>query len=180
MDVVYGIIISLVSGVVSAFIFFMMLRLFRPNIEISNEIVRFTEDGKEKHKFKFINKTRSSVVNVSIRMFLIEEYKHGTGKNFTQRKVLVNTEKIDYLVGTSEKDPEKHDNCIQMTILNVKDGGPLKDEWNKREWLYLYIDCEHSQSGRRKVFLKKYPEPNLSIVNGYFDSGENFNIIKDI
>lgn len=171
---------GIISGVIAASIFFIALRIFKPRIVISDKIVkklRTNEDGSKEwfYVFKFINKTKSDIENVSIDLFLMEDYFSGSAKNYKFKKLEIAQSEFNFLIGRKNKDKEIHNNCVQMRIKE-----PLEEIWNgKREWLHVQIDSTHSKSGRRKVQVKTYKDPSNSIVDGRFDSGENFDILPN-
>lgn len=169
---------GVLSGLIAAGVFFLILRVFKPRIEISDKIVRqiITSEGKIEvlYKFKIINKTRSNIENVSIDLFLMEDFFNGSAKNYRTKRLELAQPEFKFLTGTVEKNKEIHNNCVQMTIRE-----PLEELWNgSREWLHVQIDSTHSKSGRRKVHVKTYKDPTNCIVEGKFDSGENFTILS--
>tara|TARA_R110002033_G_C3837675_1_gene234529 strand:- start:401 stop:967 length:567 start_codon:yes stop_codon:yes gene_type:complete len=176
--VAYDLLIAILTGLLSAGAFFLVLRVFKPKIKICDKITRIPiklEDGTDsfKYQFKFYNATYSNIENVSIDLFLMEDFFHGSGKDYNTKELKIAQPSFKFLVGKADKDKEIHNNCVKMTIKE-----DLESFWNgKREWLHLQIDSTHSKSGRRKVYVKTFKDPTVSIVNGCFDSGENFNII---
>lgn len=174
----YDLIIALITGLLAAALFFLALRIWKPRIKIGSKIVK-TEKTDEKgnktyiYTFKFINKTISNIENVSIDLFLMEDYFNGSAKNYKTKKLKIAQPNFNFLTGTRNKNKEIHNNCVQMSIKE-----PLEDLWNgEREWLHLQIDSTHSKSGRRAVNVRTYKDPLNTIVLGKFDSGDNFNII---
>lgn len=177
-SVVYDLLIAILTGLLSAGAFFLVLRVFKPRIKICDKITKMPivlEDGTDsfKYQFKFYNATASNIENVSIDLFLMEDFFHGSAKDYNIKELKVAQPSFKFLTGTSDKDKEIHNNCVKVTIKE-----DLETLWNgKREWLHLQIDATHSKSGRRKVYIKTFKDPAVSIVNGSFDAGENFNII---
>jgi hypothetical protein len=178
--VTYDLLIALITGVLSCLIFFGILRIFRPNIKTCNvickkEITDSSGNKSNQYSIKFYNMTFSDIENVSVDLFLMEDYFHGTAKNYKYKKLNLAQPEFKYLTGRINRNKERYDNCVQMVI--VED---LEKIWNgSKEWLHLQIDSTHSKSGRRKVKVQLYKDPNNTIKNGKFDSGENFNIIKN-
>src|SRR5690606_15054889 len=132
---------------IAAAIFFLILRFFKPNIKISDKIARQskeTESGIEHvYVFKFINKTKSNIENVSIDLFLMEDYFNGSAKNYKSKSLKIAQPESKLLTGSSTRNKEIHNNCVQRTIKE-----PLEKLWNgEREWLHLQIDSKHSKSG---------------------------------
>lgn len=175
----YDLIIALLTSLMAAGAFFLFLRIFKPKISISDKIVRTSKtnengDTEYKYVFKIINKTRADIENVSIDLFLMEDYFNGSAKNYKTKKLKIAQSEFNFLTGRKRRNKEINNNCVQMTIKE-----PLEDLWNgQKEWLHVQIDSTHSKSGRRTVHVKTYKDPSNTIINGKFDSGENFNIIK--
>nr|WP_042294922.1 hypothetical protein [Nonlabens ulvanivorans] len=178
-DLLIALLIGVISGVIASLVFFLILRIFKPKISISPQItraIRKNDEGEDEYvyKFKFINNTRSDIENVSIDLFLMEDYFNGSAKNYKSKNLEVAQPEFKFLTGKGSKNDEIHNNCVQMTIKE-----PLEELWNgHREWLHLQIDSKHSKSGRRKVEVKTYKDPTTTIVDGRFDSGDNFNILN--
>lgn len=172
----YDLLIALFTGFLSCVIFFLVLRVFKPRIKTCSIICKEVDDaGVEKPEYylKFINKTYSDIENVSISLLLIEDFLHGTGKNFTGKELKLKKYQIKNIPGKWRKSKDIHNNCVQMRI-----DEDLEKLWDgKREYMELHIDCTHSKSGRRLVHVQKYTDVKNTIKVGRFDSGENFNII---
>ena len=178
-DLTLALITGVFSGILAAAMFFLILRIWKPNIAISDKIVKQIKtnaSGEEEifYYFKFVNKTKADLENVSIDLVLREEYYNGNSKNYTNKYLRLSKPEIKYLIGRDNKNHDIHDNCILMRIKE-----PLEDLWNgDSECLRVEIDSRHSKSGRRRVIPQNYTDPSNTIINGKFDSGENFNIIK--
>lgn len=178
-DLLIALGIGVVAGIIASSLFFLVLRVFKPKIVICDKIVK---EIKKKtygevefvYRFKIINKTRANIENVSIDLFLMEDYFNGSAKNYKTKRLTIAQPEFKFLTGTKNKNKEIHNNCVQMVIRE-----PLEKLWNgEREWLHLQIDSKHSKSGRRKVFVKTFKDPINTIIIGRFDSGENFNILS--
>lgn len=175
---VYDLIIAILTGVIAALVFFLILRIFKPRIKICDKIAKTQKKDKDNkiyyaYVFKFINKSWSNIENVSIDVFLMEDYFNGSAKNYRTRKLNIAQNEYKFLNGKRNKNKEIHNNCVQMTIKE-----PLEELWNgEKEWLHIQIDSTHAGSGRRKVYVQTYKDPKNKIVYGRFDSGENFKII---
>jgi hypothetical protein len=172
----YDLLIALFTGVLSCVIFYLALRVFKPQIKTCSIICKeIDETGIEKPEYylKFINKTFSDIENVSISLLLIEDFLHGSGKNFRGKELKLKKDQIKNIPGKWRKSKDIHNNCVQMRIEE-----DLENLWDgKREYMELHIDCTHSKSGRRLVHVQKYTDVKNTIKSGRFDSGENFNII---
>ncbi|WP_291870581.1 hypothetical protein [Maribacter sp.] len=178
-DLLIATITGILSGIIASGLFFLTLRVFKPKIQIASKIVKqqTTNDLGEPeiiYWFKFINMTKADIENVSIDLFLMEDFFNGSAKNYNTKRLKIAQPEFKFLTGKGKRSTETYNNCVQMKILE-----PLEEMWNgKKEWLHLQIDSTHSQSGRRKVHVKKYQDPSSAISNGKFDSGENFNILN--
>lgn len=170
---------GVLSGIIAAAIFFLILRIFKPKIVISDKIVKQLrtnrKDGETEYvyKFKFINMSKSDIENVSIDFFLMEDFFNGSAKNFKTKSLQLAQPEFKFLVGLNNKNHDIHNNCVQMSIRE-----PLEELWDgQKEWLQVQIDSTHSKSGRRRVHIKNYKDPKNTISIGKFDSGDNFTII---
>ena len=178
-DLIIALLVGVVSGIIASGLFFLVLRIFKPRIRIAKEIVKQIinkENGEiEIHYwFKFINMTKADIENISIDLFLMEDYFNGSAKNYETKRLKIARSEIKFLVGLNKRSKDTFNNCVQMKILE-----PLEEKWNgKKEWMQLHIDSKHSQSGRRKVQVMKFQDPERTIVVGKFDSGENFKILN--
>jgi len=172
-------IFGVIAGVISAITFYYLMKMIKPNIEISEHIARRQVDnnGKMEYEYviKIINRTKSNVEDVSYQLFIMEDYFHGTGKNYSARELnFMGANSMKFLTGKDEKNESYHDNCRQIRIK-----GDLEGEWDeKKEWLQFQIVSYHSKSGSRKVHKRKYTNPSVTIKDGLFDSGETFEILS--
>ncbi|MEP5829723.1 MAG: hypothetical protein ABJ300_05610, partial [Maribacter dokdonensis] len=170
-DLMIATITGILSGIIASSLFFLALRVFKPKIIISDKIVRQQTTNEEGDQiivywFKFINMTKADIENVSIDLFIMEDYFNGSAKNYNTKRLNIAQPEFKFLTGKKSRSKETYNNCVQMMIKE-----PLEEKWNgKKEWLHVQIDSKHSQSGRRKVHVKKYQDPTSSIVSGKFDS----------
>lgn len=177
-----------VAGVISAYVFYLLMRYFKPVIEISEKIVKerlrddrgqfiLNENGEYIYEYliKIINKTKSDIEDVSYQLFILEDYFKGDGKIFELRELeFKKNNKVKSIAGVKNKDKEKHNNCRLITIK-----GDLEKEWDKnREWVEFQIESYHSKSGSRKVHKQIYIDRHTNIVEGYFKTGHCFEIIR--
>jgi hypothetical protein len=185
---------GVIAGVISAITYYFILRIIKPKIIISPYIAKskikvkkeitnpdtgeteITEIEEYEYVIKIINKTKSNVEDVSYQLFIMEDYLHGTGKNYTARSLSFKGKNhMSFLVGKKDKNKAINDNCRQIRILS-----DLEKDWDKKtEWLQFQIISYHSKSGSRIVHTKKYNTPSdVYIKKGSFDTGETFKIIK--
>lgn len=179
--------IGVVSGIISAVIFYYIMMSVKPDIKISSQIAKERKvDNNEnpildangnyiyEYVIKIINYTKSDVEDVSYQLFIMEDWFRGNGKIYTARELkFEKSNSMKLLVGTDTKDNTIDNNCRQIVIK-----GDLEKDWDKnKEWLEFQIVSYHSKSGSRKVNKIKYTDRTRHIVEGYFDTGHNFDII---
>lgn len=159
----------------------------KPNIQISTEIAkeRMVDDNEApildehgdymyEYVIKIINYTKSDIEDVSYQLFIMEDWFRGNGKIYTSRELkFKKSNSMKLLVGVDSKDESIDNNCRQIVIK-----GDLERDWDKnKEWLEFQIVSYHSKSGSRKVHKRKFTDRKRHVVEGYFDTGHNFNII---
>lgn len=178
--IIITLVFGVIAGVISAVTFYYLMKLIKPNIEISEHIARRKIDNngvmEYEYVIKIINHTSSNVEDVSYQLFIMEDYFHGTGKNYSARELeFKGANSMKFLTGKGEKNESYHDNCRQIRIK-----GDLEGEWDKKkEWLQFQIVSYHSKSGSRHVHKRKYTNPSVTIKDGIFDSGETFDVLTE-
>ena len=93
--VTYDLLIALFTGVLSCVVFFSILRIFRPNIKTCGVICKTEVNDELGHKknlyyLKFYNWSFSDVENVSVDLYLMEDFFHGSAKNYKNNLDLPN------------------------------------------------------------------------------------------
>lgn len=182
-----SLIIGIVSGVISAIIFYFIMMSVKPDIRISNVIAKerkvdsnatpiLDAEGNFVYEYviKIINYTKSDVEDVSYQLSIMEDWFRGNGKMYESRELdFEKSNSMKLLVGINSKDETIHNNCRQIVIK-----GDLEKDWDKnKEWIEFQIVSYHSKSGSRKVHKGKFTDRSRHIVEGYFDTGHNFDII---
>ncbi len=171
---------GVIAGVIAAFVFFLIMQSVKPRIKISDKICRTmvpsSENGiTKKFMMKFYNLTWSNIEDVSIDLFLMEDYFNGSAKDFKAKRLNLRVTNFKFISGTKSKHFSKDiwNNCVKFTILD-----DLDKMWGKKDWLHLQITSYHATSGKRKVFIQKFTSTSC-IEDGIFDSGQTFKIIQD-
>jgi hypothetical protein len=105
----------------------------------------------------------------------MRDYYHGKGKNYTVQDLEIAKNNMIFLSGRAGKNEDHQNNCVNMRIRE-----DLEAIWcEDNAWLQLQIDCTHAVSGRRYVYTKKFTDPKTCIVDGKYDTGEDFEILNN-
>lgn len=179
-ELITGLLTGFLSGIfVTVFLFIVRLGM-RPKIKISPVIVERVRKNKETNEentvwqIKLINKTLFNIENISLDLFIMEDYFHGDAKNYTTKKLNLKIDSFKFIKGKWYKNKELNDNCILVTVSDN-----ITQIWNDRKsWLQFQVVAYHSLSGFRKVSVKKYRDFRDCVIKGEFKGGETFEVRK--
>lgn len=172
-DIVAGVI----SGIIVTLFFFLLRISVKPRIKVSQFIVRRnrknleTGEVNEVFQIKFYNASWSSIEDVTIDFYLMNDWYSSDKKSFAAIPIKLNLDSFKFLPGKLKRNKELNDNCVVVTL-----HGNLDEIWkDKHDWLELHITAYHSLSGFRKVKKRTYKGLKC-IEKGKFADGEVFKL----
>ena len=158
------IITGVVSGIVASVIFFAVLLLIRPRIEISDDI-SYDEDGV--YWIKIVNLTRSMLKNLKYTFHCYETL----GDNiFHVTHIEPNKKSLFFIDKYRRKDEDaKYAVAFSYRIQE----NLLRETTNKFVFIFL---ADHAVSNTSSCIKKEYSQYN--IISGNFETGKSMKIIR--
>ena len=115
----YDLIMAVLTGVLSATVFFLSLRIFKPKIKTCGKICKVNDNGTIKYYAKFYNSTRSDIENVSVTLHLLEDYYNGSAKNYTGKTLKIKQNEFKLIPGKKNKKKDIHNNCMEFWVWTI-------------------------------------------------------------
>ena len=161
-----------VSSLVASIVFLVGLSWFRPKIAIADAVAKNTSNGRTFYSVKVINRTKSPVVGVRVRMTLATLRYVSNGPVFNQEEINLRTHEIMEIPEFDKKD-EKARYAIQFEILD-----DLDTKWHDTNTteLRFQIYATHSFTGFGKAFEERYFNKSVALQNGAYAAGDTFSI----
>lgn len=166
------IIIGVLSGIVSAFIFHLILKLTKPQIIISDKIEkRVDSNGNIVYHIKVVNLRKRFVVNVIPYLDLVHSEKGPGGIILRLKALNIDVKSIPYIDPYDRRDSY----CKYAVRVEIKES--LETVWanDTTQSLRLLIYCVDEFSGAGKFFEKNYYQRNC-IKEGKFVIGKSVEV----
>jgi hypothetical protein len=160
-----SLVVAIVTGVASSFLWLVALRLVRPQIRIGPEMAWIPKENEL--RFKIINVSRRAMVDVNFDLSVIRPVAEGGGLTEMRERVLLPG--VPPLIIPGRKGSHSHN---AYRILAVLPPGYVFDGTYQR-WLRLRVFVRDEVSGVGRVFEQEYTHPN-SLVSGTFRRGNTF------
>jgi len=167
------IVLSLLVGIVTSILFLLILSRYRPIIEISQNIAkRYEKDiDKNVYSIKVINKTKYPIVDVRVELILKTPVQTANGEVWRVRKIPL---RIDSLLSLQKFNKNDDNARFAYRFATESDVDIIwKDEHQK---ITFRIFAKHSLSGFGGFFEIDYGLKRVSIIEGIFSKGNNFDI----
>jgi len=170
MYVIENLLIGIVSGLTASGIILFALYRCQPNIEISPYIAKHTtSDGEVQYGFKFLNKTRYPICDVSSMVQIRTSVNVGDGKIFNVKGLMKGS--IWHVPAYDKKDKDSH---YAKRFYKAYD---LKAEWSDGDAeLEFIVMAKHQLSGISKVTKHTWYSKNNSIQVGQHEIGDSLEV----
>lgn len=166
-DIFSSLIIGVVSGFISSFVYFMFLRALKPKIMVSPSITLLDKGSSYEYIIKVVNKSRSDLIDVfySFQIYTISP-DNIVDTNYIEptKKILRHIEKY-----------KKSDNNTYAVRFSFTDN--KKRALDDSSFLVFTIYATHAFSGRSIVIRTKYKNDQI-IKNGLFETGTSVKILQ--
>ena len=171
-DVFLGVIISIVAGIASSYLFLMyFLNKKRVKIEISSFISKVNFEGQTNYFFKFINKTSSEIFDIRIEPTFYKQVGGVGGMNIQGKDIELKDNFISYIPCKKKSD----DNSLHA--MRVRTTEDIELNWNDTSsYIRLTVIAKHSLSGFTDVFVKDFYSKDV-ITTKKFKSGDNLDVV---
>ncbi|WP_026729506.1 hypothetical protein [Flavobacterium denitrificans] len=171
-EVFLGIIISIITGVISSYLFLMyFLNRKRVKIEISSYISKVTFEEQTNYFFKFVNKTNSEIFDVRIEPTFYKQVGGVGGMNIQGKDILLKDNFISYIPCKQKSDTNS---LHAMRVRTVED---IEMNWSDASsYIRLTVIAKHSLSGFTDIFVKDFYSKDV-ITTKKFKSGDDLGVV---
>lgn len=171
MDIVLGIVISIITGVISSYLFLMyFLNRKRVKIEISSYISKVTFEGQTNYFFKFINKTNCEIFDIRIEPTFYKQVGGVGGMNIQGKDIVLKDNFISYIPSKKSTDTNS---LHAMRVRTVED---IESNWSDTSsYIRLTVIAKHSLSGCTDIFVKDFYSKDV-ITTSKFKSGDDLGV----
>ncbi|MDM1408588.1 hypothetical protein [Myroides sp. DF42-4-2] len=172
-----SVVIGILTGVLASYIFLKyFLQTLKPSIEISNYICKTKREGQTLYIFKFINKTKYELFDVTLDLSSYKTIGAFGGQNLRITKINLKQSKISSIPTYNPKNDKHHTYAaIISTEENLNDF--FKKSYNQSDYLKLTVIAKHSLSGLNKVFTQDFHASHC-IKNKNFAFGDSLELIN--
>lgn len=170
-EVILNIIISIVAGIASSYLFLMhFLNRKRVKIEISSHISKVSFEGQTNYFFKFINKTNSEIFDIRIEPTFYKQVGGVGGMNIQGKDIELKDNFISYIPCKKKSDTNS------LHAMRVRTTEDIELNWSDTSsYIRLTVIAKHSLSGFTDVFVKDFYSKDV-ITTRKFKSGDNLDV----
>ncbi|KAF2507155.1 hypothetical protein EYY60_21855 [Flavobacterium zhairuonense] len=171
-EVLLSIVISILTGVISSYLFLMyFLNRKRVKIEISSHISKVTFEGQTNYFFKFINKTNSEIFDIRVEPTFYKQVGGVGGMNIQGKDILLKDNFISYIPCKQKNDTNS---LHAMRVRTVED---IENNWSDASsYIRLTVIAKHSLSGFTNIFVKDFYSKD-AITTKKFKSGDDLGVV---
>ena len=171
MDIILSVVIGLLSSLLASVVFLSFLNSMKPKVLIAPSIAMRKKENKFDYSIKIINRTRVPILNVRIRLELIDLHNVPGGKLFQEGTL------SQYDVFQIERFDKKDVDASYAFRFRISDS-IIHDKWTvDNSHLKLTLLATHSTSGFTKVFEQKYFYKETDLVNGTYEFGNSLDVV---
>ena len=166
-------VIGVVSSVIASTVFLLGVAR-RPKLDISYKIAKSTDaEGNRYYAAKIVNRTRSPLTDVRLRMSLLSPMPIEGGVVYDVKDLMLRTPD---LLEIGAFDPRDLDASYAVRIALADD---LDELWSQHylQRVRFQVHATDSFTGYRKLFTQQYFVKELSLREGEFESGESLQVI---
>ncbi|OXA75519.1 hypothetical protein SAMN05444397_101675 [Flavobacterium aquidurense] len=171
-EIIVGIVISIITGVISSYLFLMyFLNRKRVKIEISSYISKVTFEGQTNYFFKFINKTNSEIFDIRIEPTFYKQIGGVGGMNIQGKDIVLKDNFISYIPCKKKSD---NNSLHAMRVRTIED---IESNWSDTSsYIRLTVIAKHSLSGFTDIFVKDFYSKDV-ITTRKFKSGDDLDVV---
>ncbi|PIF34059.1 hypothetical protein CLU81_4693 [Flavobacterium sp. 9] len=170
-EMILGILISIITGVVSSYLFLMyFLNRKRVKIEISSHISKVTFEGQTNYFFKFINNTNSEIFDIRVEPTFYKQVGGVGGMNIQGKDIILKDNFISYIPCKKSSDTNG------LHAMRVRTTEDIELNWtDNSSYIRLTVIAKHSLSGFTNVFVKDFYSKD-AITDKKFKSGDDLGV----
>jgi hypothetical protein len=173
LNVVKDIIVPILIGLLSSFLFLLLASRVRPHLDISPHIAKMPPEGCVRpqigYAVKVVNSSRRSATEIRARLALVQKLEVGGGLiNQTDDFLLVKNEVFE-LPGWNAKRTE--DSAFRFITYD-----DIEPNWKGSNYIEFSISAKDSLSGFSRVYSRQYYLKRDVMKDGTFEIGESMRI----
>ena len=170
-SLLYLFISSLLAFGLGLFVNYVFLKSYlnkrRPIIEISPHISKENNI----YVFKFVNKTKTDIIDVHLSLMFYVPSGDKSGKTLNGKNIQISWKFYPSIPG------EKKDDPYNLHAKRIHTEENLNNQWtNESSFIRLIITAKHSLTGLSKTFQHDFLSAQC-ITNKKFDSGNNLDVV---
>jgi len=171
-EIVLGIVISIITGVISSYLFLMyFLNRKRVKIEISSYISKVTFEGQTNYFFKFINKTNSEIFDIRIEPTFYKQVGGVGGMNIQGKDIILKDNFISYIPCKKRSDSNS------LHAMRVRTTEDIEANWSdSSSYIRLTVIAKHSLSGFTDIFVKDFYSKDVITIRK-FKTGDDLDVV---
>lgn len=164
--------IGVIGSLVASIIFLLIVRSFRPRLEISPQIAEWGPNGSRSQVIKIVNKGSRSIVDLRFELLLVTLKSVPDGILRSTKTVKLKKPEAFILYNFSKSDKDAK---YARRISIYED---LNEIWNAddQQFLLFRVYAHDEVSGLAKLFEMEYRTKRNSLLAGQFHSGNTFSI----
>ena len=173
MGIFLSVVLGILGSVIASCIFLMVLREFRPNIEIGDNISKWKDiDGNTIYNLKILNKGKRKAINLKFELLLVTKKSVPKGEMSTTKSINLKKPSA-FILREYEKDSTEAHYARRIGSLDN-----IEELWSddQRQYIIFRVYAHDEVSGLAKLFEKEFRTRRDSIKEGEFHFGDSFEI----
>jgi hypothetical protein len=164
---------GIISGLLASVIFLaLLIYRFRPQIDISNCIAQYEEDGATVYRVKIVNRICRNAINIKIELDLVTAHVIADGTEYRAEHLHLKTPEWMLMPKYNPKDEKA------LWALRLRINEDLQAIWNDdSQFLFLRVYAEDEWSNLGRVFSSFYRKKNVHLKKGQFRSGLSMEVV---
>ncbi|MDX4973680.1 hypothetical protein [Myroides odoratimimus] len=168
-----SLIIGVLTGVIASYLFLKhYLQKLKPSIIISDFICKVELEGKTHYLFKFINRTKYELFDVTLDLSSYKPIGVLQGQNLRKTTLKLKTTNISFIPPYENKNDQHHTYAV---IINTQTNIEEFLTGDNSDYIRLTIIAKHSLSGLNGIFTKDF-HTNQCIAKSNFKFGDSIEL----
>lgn len=172
MNLILPLFLGVLGSVIASVIFLLVLRNFRPKIEISEHIAKWEKDGTSGYSVKILNKGSRNIIDLRYEIFLVTKESIPGGELLTTRSLALKNYS-GFILSKYERKSTEGSFARRIVILDDVDF--LWDD-DSSQYVIFRVFSHDEVSGLGKLYQREFRTKRNSIKDGQFHFGDSFEV----
>lgn len=173
--IVLGSVVGILSSLVASAMFLLAISTLKPTIDVSSAIAKRTDaDGNTTYAVKIINRTRSPIASVRVRVYIASPRTVRGGRIYRLKPVELNQPEVMEIPGFDRNDKQARYARRFLFAEDLDAHWPRDDSSSVRFQIYAV----HALTGFGKAVEQEYEDKDSQLVRGDFKYGNSLEIIE--